>query len=117
MYISSAQYFHVSDFKMAGENDSRANSQEITGCVESYLSRRGVSWQRPNEEGVDGAVGGEERDREECRDEARNKVTGKRMVATAAAKEIMGKSLRENRGMSVHQTASPQVYLSESCHC
>lgn len=51
-----------------------------------------MSWQRPNEEGVDGA-GGEERDREECRDEARNEVAGKRMVATAAGKEIMGKTV------------------------
>lgn len=52
-----------------------------------------MSWQRPNEEGVDGAVGGEERDREECRDEARNKVTGKRTVARGAGKEIMGKTV------------------------
>lgn len=39
-------------------------------------------------------------------------------AAAVAGKEIMGKTvLWENRGMSVHQTASPQVYLSGSCHC
>lgn len=77
-----------------------------------------MSWRRPNKEGVDGAVGGEERDREECRDEARNKVTGKKNGCDGGWKrDNGGNSLRENRGMSVHQTASPQVYLSESCHC
>lgn len=77
-----------------------------------------MSRQRPNKEGVDGAVGGEERDREECRDEARNKVTGKKNGSDGGWKRDNGEnSLRENRGMSVHQTASPQVYLSESCHC
>lgn len=39
-------------------------------------------------------------------------------AAAVAGKEIMGKTvLWENRGMSVHQTAPPQVYLSGSCHC
>lgn len=97
----------------------RANGWQVMSCGDRHWQSYG-SEEAGNEdvklsEGEKGAGGGGVIER--WKQIKPRKWDENKMEETADGEEVMGKQHKDEQGTSVHQTDSPQVYLSGSCHC